>query len=55
MDWLKQALINSTATFQVIASGSPFFNDANSGEGHTELIKLERKKSYPLYELSCSP
>ncbi|HRH80823.1 MAG TPA: alkaline phosphatase D family protein [Thiobacillaceae bacterium] len=86
LDWLKQALIGSTATFKVVASGSQLFNDANRFEGwqnfkgereafvewlerqkidgvlflsgdrhHTELIKRERKKAYPLYELTCSP
>jgi alkaline phosphatase D len=86
LDWLKQGLINSTATFKVVVSGSQLFNDAGTGEGwqnfkgerenfvlwltqqkitgvvflsgdrhHTELIRRERKKSYPLYELTCSP
>ncbi len=86
LDWLKQSLLNSPATFKVVVSGNPLFNDGNSGEGwqhfpgereafvewlslqkipglvflsgghqHTELIKRERKKNYPLYELSCSP
>lgn len=86
LDWLKQSLIASTATFKVVVSGSQLFNDANRFEGwqnfpgerqaflewlerqkidgllflsgdrhHTELIKRERKKAYPLYELTCSP
>lgn len=86
LDWLKQALIGSTATFKVVVSGSQLFNDANTFEGwqnfkaereafvewlsrqkidgvlflsgdrhHSELIRRERKKDYPLFELTCSP
>jgi alkaline phosphatase D len=86
LDWLKQSLIQSTATFKIIASGSQLFNDANRHEGwqnfereregflawlaqqdipgvvflsgdrhHTELTRRERKGTYPIYELTCSP
>lgn len=33
LDWLKQALIQSAATFKIIASGSQMLNDANTFEG----------------------
>ncbi len=33
IDWLKQALIQSRASFKVIASGSQLFNDASREEG----------------------
>lgn len=33
LDWLKQSLINSKATFKVVVSGSQLFNDANAFEG----------------------
>jgi alkaline phosphatase D len=33
MDWLKQALINSKATFKVVVSGNQLLNDANTFEG----------------------
>lgn len=33
LDWLKQALINSTAPFKIVASGSQLLNDANTREG----------------------
>ena len=33
MDWLKQALIQSTATFKIVAGGSQMLNDANTYEG----------------------
>jgi alkaline phosphatase D len=86
LDWLKQGLISSSATFKVVVSGSQLFNDANTFEGwqnfqaereafvewlerqkidgllflsgdrhQTELIRRERKKGYPLHELTCSP
>lgn len=84
--WLKNALVQSTAKFKVVASGSQVLNDHTrfegwlnfpeeraeflnwlaaqgmrgvfflSGDRHfTELLKLERGKRYPLYELTCSP
>lgn len=33
LDWLKQSLIASRATFKVVVSGDPLFNDANTGAG----------------------
>lgn len=33
MDWLKQALINSSARFKIVVSGSQLFNDSNGFEG----------------------
>ncbi len=33
MDWLKQALLQSRATFKIVADGSQLWNDANTGEG----------------------
>lgn len=33
LDWLKQALIGSTAPFKIVVSGSQLFNDANTFEG----------------------
>lgn len=33
LDWLKQGLIGSTATFKIVVSGSQLFNDANAFEG----------------------
>ena len=84
--WLQNALLNSTATFKIVANGSQMLNERNRKEGwnhfvderagflawlarsgisgvlflsgdqhHTELLKLERHGSYPLYELTCSP
>jgi alkaline phosphatase D len=86
MRWLKNALVNSNASFKIIAGGSQMFNDANKFEGwqnfpqerkdfldfvaearitglffltgdrhHTELAKIERPGTYPIYELTCSP
>ena len=42
LDWLKQALIQSRATFKVIASGSQLLNDANRFEGWQN-FKRERE------------
>jgi alkaline phosphatase D len=33
IDWLKQSLIASSATFKIVVSGSQLFNDANTTEG----------------------
>jgi len=33
LNWLKQALIASTATFKIVVSGSQLLNDANAFEG----------------------
>lgn len=41
MRWLKNALLESTATFKVIASGNQFLNDFNRFEGWTH-FKAER-------------
>ncbi|MGH8671255.1 MAG: alkaline phosphatase D family protein, partial [Burkholderiales bacterium] len=39
LDWLKQALLQSTATFKVIANGSQLLNDANDFEGWNHFLK----------------
>jgi alkaline phosphatase D len=86
MDWLRNALLGSRATFKVMAAGGQMLNDENKWEGwqgyseerqrflvwlaearingvlflsgdrhQTELLKLPRVNTYPLYELTCSP
>lgn len=86
MEWLKQALIGSTATFKIVASGGQFWNARNrfesffnypaeqrvlrswlaeqringvvflSGDRHfTELLRVPREGTYPLYEFTSSP
>jgi alkaline phosphatase D len=42
LDWLKQALVASTATFKFIANGSQLLNDANRYEGWQN-FKSERE------------
>ncbi len=86
LQWLKDGLISSTATFKFIVNGNQMFNPAmnfesfglypeeqrdlldfltNSkvpgvvvltGDRHaSELLKIEREGSYPLYEYTSSP
>jgi alkaline phosphatase D len=86
LEWLRNALLNSTAAFKVIVAGGQMLNEINRFEGwrnfsaerreflgwlgqhringvfflsgdrhHTELIRLERVRGYPLYDLTCSP
>lgn len=86
MEWLKNALLNSTAAFKIIVSGSQMINKANrydcfvryahefndfmdflqyskvngvlfiTGDKHiSEINKLERDRSYPLYDITVSP
>lgn len=86
MDWLKNALLASRATFKIIATGSQVLNPYSgfdcmrfysyeyndllsfleqtgisgvlflSGDRHhSEVIKLERPGTYPLYDITVSP
>jgi len=86
LEWLKQALVASHATFKVVVAGGQFWNSRNrfesffsypaeqralaewlvdrriegvlflSGDRHfTELLRVERAGTYPLYELTSSP
>lgn len=86
MEWLKNSLLYSQATFKIIAVGSQVLNPVspydkwrdfpaeylemmdflrdNKIEGvlfltgdrhHSEIIKVERAKNYPLYDITVSP
>lgn len=86
MNWLKDQLINSKATFKVIVNGNQVVNMMTdtecmnaypkeraelyeflsryeisgviflTGDRHfTEMLKLDRPGSYPLYDFTCSP
>ena len=86
MEWLKNSLLFSTATFKIIAVGSQVLNPAspydkwkdfaieyeeimaflkdNKVNGvlfltgdrhHSEIIKVERPGTYPLYDITVSP
>ncbi|MEO5647183.1 MAG: alkaline phosphatase D family protein [Chitinophagaceae bacterium] len=86
MDWLKDALLFSNATFKIIATGGQVLNPLNDfdcfnqyrGEyhelmsflerqkikgvifltgdrHHSEIIKMERKGTYTLYDITASP
>lgn len=86
MDWLKNSLLFSNATFKIILNGSQVLNPVSpfdklsrfpaeynelmeflsgykingvlflSGDRHhSEIIKVERPGSYPLYEITVSP
>lgn len=86
MEWLKNSLLFSKATFKIIATGSQVLNPLNrfecmrsysaeyyefmqflsahkipgviffSGDRHhSEVIRLERPGSYPLYDVTASP
>ena len=47
LDWLKQALAASTATFKFIANGSQLLNDVNRFEGWQN-FKTEREAIHRL-------
>lgn len=86
MEWLKNSLLYSNATFKIIAVGSQVLNPVspfdkwrdfpaeydelmnflmeNNINGvlfltgdrhHSEIIKVEREGTYPLYDITCSP
>ena len=86
LEWLKQALLTSSATFKVVAMGTQFWNRVSrfetwqnypdeqqklrdwlreqriagvvflSGDRHfSELLRLPREGTYPLYEFTSSP
>lgn len=86
MEWLKNALLYSRATFKIIANGSQILNPVSpfdklakcpaeynellqfldehringvlflSGDRHhSEVIKVERNGTYPLYDVTVSP
>jgi alkaline phosphatase D len=86
LEWLKQALLSSAATFKVVAMGTQFWNRVSrfetwqnypdeqqklrdwlreqriagvvflSGDRHfSELLRLPRDGTYPLYEFTSSP
>lgn len=86
MDWLKNALLSSKATFKIIVTGSQVINMASpfdcfykfpaeyyelmeflrkervngvvfftGDRHHSEIIKLDRPGTYPLYEVTVSP
>jgi alkaline phosphatase D len=86
MEWLKQALLSSRATFRIVAGGTQFWNRASrfesfqnypdearelldwiterripgvvfvSGDRHfSQLLRLERGGTYPLFEFTSSP
>ncbi len=86
MDWLKNALLESTAHFKIIAAGGQMLNNGDAYEGWnhfayeqtdflawlknnnikgvifltgdrhiSELLRLNRPRTYPLYEFTCSP
>ena len=86
MDWLKNSLLFSTATFKIIAVGSQVLNPLSPVEKwsnfpveykeltdflrenkingvifltgdrhHSEIIKVEREGTYPLYDITSSP
>jgi alkaline phosphatase D len=86
LGWLKNALLNSSASFKIIVAGNQFLSEQNKWEGwlnfpeerrsfidwlgknkvdgvlfasgdrhQTELMRMERTGTYPLYEVTCSP
>ncbi|MEO6612051.1 MAG: alkaline phosphatase D family protein [Chitinophagaceae bacterium] len=86
MEWLKNSLLFSTATFKIIAVGSQVLNPVSPYEAwwkfpveykelmdfleeykitgvvfltgdrhHSEIIKVSRPGSYPLYDITASP
>lgn len=86
MEWLKNSLLYSTATFKIIATGSQVLNPASTFDKllrfpaeynelmhflatnpisgvlfldgdrhHSEIIRVDRKGNYPLYDITCSP
>jgi alkaline phosphatase D len=86
MEWLKNSLLYSTATFKIIAVGSQVLNPVSpydtwwnfpaeydefmnflkeykipgvifltGDRHHSEIIKVERPGTYPLYDITVSP
>lgn len=86
MEWLKNALLYSKASFKIIISGSQVLNPLSKSESmrnysfeynslmnflseqkingviffsgdrhHSEVIKVDRNKLYPLYDITISP
>lgn len=86
INWLKTALLYSTATFKIIATGSQVLNPVSPADRlnrfpveytelmdflrdykidgvlfltgdrhHSEIIKMERPQTYPLYDITVSP
>ncbi len=86
MEWLKNSLLYSTATFKIIAVGSQVLNPVSpfdtwwdfpaeydelmnfikeykingivfltGDRHHSEIIKVERQGTYPLYDITVSP
>ncbi len=86
LEWLREALISSKATFKIVACGGQMLNTAAIYENlstypkeyekflnlllnspasgiflmsgdrhHSELQKMDRTGTYPIYELTCSP
>jgi len=86
MEWLKQSLLSSRATFKIIVNGNQVLNQVSpydklldfpaeyqelmdfllqqkikgvlfmSGDRHhSEIIRIERPGTYPLYDLTISP
>jgi len=86
MEWLKNSLLYSNATFKIIAVGSQVLNPVSpydkwrdfpaeydelmhflkeyningvlfltGDRHHSEIIKVEREGTYPLYDITCSP
>lgn len=86
MDWLKNALLNSKASFKLIVTGSQVLNPVSpfdcfrkfpaeynelmsfltiekvdgvvfltGDRHHSEIIKVPRTGTYPLYDITCSP
>ena len=86
LDWLKQSLLSSRATFKIIANGSQILNPVSpydkladfpyeynelmdflkmqkvngvffltGDRHHSEIIKVDRAGTYPLYDITVSP
>jgi alkaline phosphatase D len=86
MEWLKNSLLYSNATFKIITVGSQVLNPVSpfdkllncpaeydelmnflkeykingvvfltGDRHHSEIIKVDRSGSYPLYDITCSP
>jgi alkaline phosphatase D len=86
MEWLKNSLLYSNATFKIIAVGSQVLNPVSpfdkwwdfpaeydelmnflkeyningvlfltGDRHHSEIIKVDREGTYPLYDITCSP
>jgi alkaline phosphatase D len=86
MDWLKNSLLYSDATFKIVVTGSQVLNPVsrydkllrfpaeyndlmqflqqyridgvvflNGDRHHSEIIRVARPGTYPLYDITCSP